>query len=482
MKRVACIIFLKILLHRVVCTLVCILVYILPFTMNGVNAQGNGSISQKSIHELVDSGIYFGTIPFIKETLYSSGNGVDAALNEIIDDIVAHVGLRQFEALSIDVLERSRASTLRYVLAKKYFNKGDYNSALNTLEGLERHGKTLAPFISHLKASALAILKKSDEASRNYDECVGQAAKAISSGGHTALRKRQLITLRDSCLVGIGRMYFASAKFEKSILSYLDLPKKSPIWPEILFEEAWASFYTRDFNRTLGKLVTYKAPVLEYIFNPEIEVLSALTYLEMCLFGDAKKSADNFYAKYQRGYLGLLNLIKSMKSDYRSYYSLLKQRDKVSFDPLVIKLLKDIWRDPATQELFQQIEAGKQEVAPIKAIGNGKLKLVVARNLKDSLILHRDIIGRYVKKRLIYHARLLDKSFEDMSYIKLEILSNMKGQILGINGERARGDIKFLERNEKQYFWTFNGEFWADELGDYVFSLKSECANEVAKN
>ena len=127
--------------------------------MNGVNAQGNGSISQKSIHELVDSGIYFGTIPFIKETLYSSGNGVDAALNEIIDDIVAHVGLRQFEALSIDVLERSRASTLRYVLAKKFFNKGDYNSALNTLEGLERHGKTLAPFISHLKASALAILK-----------------------------------------------------------------------------------------------------------------------------------------------------------------------------------------------------------------------------------------------------------------------------------------------------------------------------------
>ena len=32
-----------------------------------------------------------------------------------------------------------------------------------------------------------------------------------------------------------------------------------------------------------------------------------------------------------------------------------------------------------------------------------------------------------------------------------------------------------VERNEKQYFWDFNGEFWADELGDYVFALKSEC-------
>ena len=41
--------------------------------------------------------------------------------------------------------------------------------------------------------------------------------------------------------------------------------------------------------------------------------------------------------------------------------------------------------------------------------------------------------------------------------------------------ERSRGDIKYIQRNEKQYFWNFNGEFWADELGDYVFALKSEC-------
>jgi hypothetical protein len=40
---------------------------------------------------------------------------------------------------------------------------------------------------------------------------------------------------------------------------------------------------------------------------------------------------------------------------------------------------------------------------------------------------------------------------------------------------RARGDVAYLRRTDKQYFWTFNGEFWADELGDYVFSLKSEC-------
>ncbi len=451
------------------------------FTVSRVSAQTSGTISQKQVRELVDSGIYFGTIPFIKETLYNSGS-VDTSLDNIINEVANHVGLRQFETLSTDVLERSHAPTLRYVLAKKYFNKGDYNGALRALEGLDVRSQGLSPFISNMRASAFAILKKSDEATRDYQDCIRQSEKELSKGGHTLLRKRQLTILRDTCQVGVARMHFASSKFESSILSYLDLQKKSPIWPETLFEEAWASFYNRDFNRTLGKLVTYKAPVLDYIFNPEIEVLSSLTYLEMCLFEDAKKSVDSFYTKYQRGYMGLLNLIGNVKSNYKEYYTLVKQRDKLNFDPLIIKLLKDIWRDPATQELFQQIEALKLEVQPIKKIENNHLKVLVARNLKDSLLLQRDIIGRYVKKRLVYHARLLEKSFEDMSYIKLEILNNMKGQLLGLNTERARGDIKFLERNEKQYFWNFNGEFWADELGDYVFALKSECSNEVAKN
>jgi hypothetical protein len=71
------------------------------------------------------------------------------------------------------------------------------------------------------------------------------------------------------------------------------------------------------------------------------------------------------------------------------------------------------------------------------------------------------------------------RSFEDMSYIKLEILSRRKSELYddisadGLN--RKRGDIVNLKRTDKQYFWNFNGEFWADELGDYVFSLKSEC-------
>jgi hypothetical protein len=64
-----------------------------------------------------------------------------------------------------------------------------------------------------------------------------------------------------------------------------------------------------------------------------------------------------------------------------------------------------------------------------------------------------------------------------MSYIKLEVLAQRKDKLYqsSPSGGNKRGDVKYIQRNDKQYFWTFNGEFWADELGDYVFALGSEC-------
>ena len=63
-----------------------------------------------------------------------------------------------------------------------------------------------------------------------------------------------------------------------------------------------------------------------------------------------------------------------------------------------------------------------------------------------------------------------------MSFIKLEVLARKKQSLYEPKSKSGkRGDIRYIERNDKQYFWDFNGEFWADELGDYVFALGSEC-------
>ncbi len=88
----------------------------------------------------------------------------------------------------------------------------------------------------------------------------------------------------------------------------------------------------------------------------------------------------------------------------------------------------------------------------------------------------KEILGAFVKSKLVGKYAELYHAFEGMSYIKLEVLEQRKARLYKFDDkERGRGDVKYIERNEKQYFWNFNGEFWADELGDYVFALGSEC-------
>jgi hypothetical protein len=105
------------------------------------------------------------------------------------------------------------------------------------------------------------------------------------------------------------------------------------------------------------------------------------------------------------------------------------------------------------------------------------LEKVVAWRVRTARLLG----GVFVRNSLVDLYNDLLAQLDKMSFIKTEILSQMKTRIErrasrseDENGQMKRGRSG-VERRDYQYFWTFNGEFWSDELGDYVFALDSEC-------
>ena len=67
---------------------------------------------------------------------------------------------------------------------------------------------------------------------------------------------------------------------------------------------------------------------------------------------------------------------------------------------------------------------------------------------------------------------------QELFKLNLEIISRKKDLIYSnkkLIADRSRGDISNVKRNKFEYFWTFEGAFWADELGDYSMGLKSNC-------
>lgn len=443
---------------------------------------GRGTISlsgyRRTIIELVDGGFPYSAIPWMKDYIVKNDRTFDSELETTMDKMLYHTGVKPFESLPESILRRSRSANVRYILAKKLFRQGKNREALDELNGV--NGSNLAyPFVAHLKATISAHLKDQSSAESYFKECVRSSNNLVGDAESQA-QKNQLVVNRDYCIAGLARTQFATQGYAKSELSYLDIPKDSFVWPEILFEEAWNSYYLKNYNRTLGKLVSYKAPVFDFIFKPETEVLRALTFMKMCLYEDAKQTADTFYSELLNPSRELRNFLIKRGKDYRFYYNLMAEHEenKPAPFPLVDSILKSIRKDAAYIEMKTSLMAAIGEYNTLRKKPATAMQKALITNVRTAADEYRTLLGAYVRAGLVSKYAELYTAFQNMSYIKLETLALRKESLYKSDASevgKKRGDVKYIERNDKQYFWSFNGEFWADELGDYVFALRSEC-------
>ena len=442
---------------------------------------GRGSVSlsgyRRTIIELVKDGHYFSVVPWMKDYLVKNNASLDSELEDALDRIIVHTGVKAFESLPEEVLRHSRSGNIRYVLAKRLMKRARYDEALKELSAIKTEHSAY-PFVANMKGALHSHLGNEKAAEADYRECVSFSERRMGKVKLTS-QKEQLEINRDYCVAGIARTQFGRRDYKQAELNYLDIPKDSFVWPEILFEEAWTSYYTKNYNRTLGKLVSYKAPVFDFIFKPEVEVLKALTYMKMCLYDDAKKTVDDFYSELLNPSRDLRNYLVGAGKNYRRYYDIMAAHEEGKQSELAIvdSVLKSVRKDGAYLELKSALTGAITEYNTLRKKPNSSMRSNLLKNVQVLLDEYRTIIGAYVRAGLVGKYSELYSAFQGMSYIKLEVLAQRKEQLYKtdtISGGK-RGDVKYIERNDKQYFWNFNGEFWADELGDYVFALRSEC-------
>lgn len=440
---------------------------------------GNVSLSgsRRLILELVKEGLYFSALPWMKEYIVKNDRPLDSEMENALDEMLYHTGVRTFESLPESVLRKGRSGNIRYILAKRFLKKGKHSEALEELRGISG-AHPVYPFVANLKGVIYSEMNKYSEATSQFHDCV-RASDSKASQLKSGIAFNQLKMNKEYCLAGISRASFGSRDFKGAESNYLDISKDSFVWPEILFEEAWTSYYMKNYNRTLGKLISYKAPVFDFIFNPEIEVLKALTYLKMCLYDDANKTADEFYEKLLKPSRDLRYFLINRGKNYGYFYSLMTDFESKKMSPLSIvdQILLSIRKDSAFIEMRNALIRALEEKEKMSSLPRGRFNIELARNLNVVIEEYRNLIGSYIRAGLVSKYAELYSAFQGMSYIKLEVLAQRKEKLYQseYSPSNKRGDVKYIERNDKQYFWTFNGEFWADELGDYVFALRSEC-------
>ncbi len=449
---------------------------LLTTTISSAFAEANLDNYRSTIIKLVDEGYYYSVIPWMKDYLVRHNASLDSGLERAFDKLTTESGIKIFESMPIEILQHSRSPNVKYILAKRLLKKDKYQEALSELKGVSADHSSY-PFVTHMMGVIYGSLKENDNSMASFKDCVRVSDRAV--GNAKGFHREQLLANRDYCTAGVARAQFAKQEYKKAELTYLDVAKESFVWPEILFEEAWNSYYEGNFNRTLGKLVSYKAPVFDFIFKPEVEVLKSMTYLKMCLYEDAKKTADEFYEGLLTPAKDLRALVMNHGKDYSYYYNLMTDHEanRPSSSQLVDHILRSIAKDAAYLEMRNALAGATAELGKVHHMKHTASSDSLERNLKIVMSEYHQVMGAYVRSGLVSKYAELYSAFQGMSYIKLEVLALRKERLYQteLNEGGKRGDLKYIERNDKQYFWTFNGEFWADELGDYVFALRSEC-------
>jgi hypothetical protein len=94
-------------------------------------------------------------------------------------------------------------------------------------------------------------------------------------------------------------------------------------------------------------------------------------------------------------------------------------------------------------------------------------------------------LNHYIKKQMFSFINEIHRYSYEQFNIRLEIMA-LKRELVYDNkkliSNRSRGSLDNVTRTQKQHFYDFMGEFWADELGDYSFGLKSNCKKVKNKN
>lgn len=448
--------------------------------MSNKSAEKNKLIA----HELIDGQYYFSAIPYINKYL-EENTKVDKELEEDIETLVLKTGTMAALNLEEKKLQQFNIPSVQLILGTRLFQKEKYKESLEVISKIPSNHK-FSIEADLIKGSIKDLASLNGEALAFYRQCSNKAERFESEGKYEKL-KRYYTYLRETCLIREARLEIKNKNYQRSIELYDQIDKRSYKWPYTILEKSWANYYLNDYNRSLGLLTTYKSPLLSSYFFPEAEVLTALSYYNLCLYDDALVVVDHYYDFYRPKAQALKDILNNNKQS-NTYFLDLYYADpttRENLNPFIRNLVTQTRKQVKFNLDLASLKSAKDELALIKRLKNqNDFTKQLQGNLDETIRFISARMNYYIKKEIYQFITDIHRHSYSMFNLKLELLSQKRNQIYRPKAQtdRDRGDERNINRSVNQYFFDFNGAFWADELGDYSFALSSACANKDNTN
>lgn len=367
---------------------------------------------------------------------------------------------------------------LLFTVGKYHYDNGDLDEALSNLRDIPRESAHYAK--SKFLEGILYVRKnEAKPAVDSFKEILRVVNDDPGSVKDPDLYERL-------AHLSLARIFYSTAQYELALKYYDKVPVESSQWLEALLESAWAFFQIDNFEKALGNLHTLDSPYFANEYFPESHVLRAVIHFTTCNYPAVEKGAARFMAIYK----DLRDKLEGYLSQYEEpaeFWDFLVglNRDGQEYGARTSQIFNAAFSDKQLARMHRYLRRVDAELGAIKQ-AKGKWGLSsLAKSLVSDVEVVRSLAvstaGTMARSRLQRVTDELRELISQMRKVQFETANAEMGQLENsIRDEQyqskdVRGVDDLKRTDDEHVYWPFHDEYWKDELGSYVYTVKVKC-------
>ena len=287
--------------------------------------------------------------------------------------------------------------------------------------------------------------------------------------------------------LALARTWYEVGLYDVSLYYYQKIPRSSSRNAEATFEQAWTYFLKNDFQRALGTFHTLHSPYFQRWYFPDLYVLEATVYVNLCKFDKAAiamaEFQDRFLDKKPR-----LQKFLTETTEPAAYWSSMMSFDGKSDgeEGLPAMFGNAVLNDLEFYNIYNVVKNLTAEKAALETnVGSlGEFGQSVLDRVNDQLRTKIEEGGILVQQKLKAIDRELSDWETSATMLSVDIDNEEKAQLEkrlrnpGWEPETAEAGTTFTVVADDWQRWEFEGEYWIDEVPNYRSSLRTECVEQ----
>lgn len=379
-----------------------------------------------------------------------------------------------------DEVPKKYRDRFAYLVGRHLYNQLDVQNALPLLDKVSPQSPDYAKARYVAGVSHVADYN-AEPAVRAFKDVLRFLSAKKESGELSDTEARLL----ETSYLAMARVFYSTGQYDTALKYYGRIDRDSENWPVALFESSWAYFQLDLYNKALGNLHSLNSPFFSDRYFPEGQILSGVLFFYNCRYDRVRAVLEDFVYEYEPVQQEVQLVIGRHGEDPEQMYNwLINARNKGTEIPELQQVVATALDDQQIRNKLNLILAIDREIELLgnqpDAFKNSKLGQDLMQENELARSFAKSDAGAIALQRLERVVRELQDMTIEQKKILFEVERAERGEIEAdlraelTVAENVTGGAD-IEVSDEEIYWTFDGEYWRDELGFYLFNTTSEC-------